>query len=88
MNVMPQKSNTQKTSPLRVVDYKSFMPANQNGNNKLRRNIMSNKVASLITNESNIIKKPFNEQVEVTLNHLKTDPDQEPMKGKKVIFQQ
>jgi hypothetical protein len=37
---------------------------------------MSNKVASLInTNESNIIKKPFNEHVEVTLNHLKTDPD-------------
>jgi hypothetical protein len=25
-NVMQQKSNTQKTSPLRVVDYKSFMP--------------------------------------------------------------
>lgn len=24
--VLPPKSNTQKTSPLRVVDYKSFMP--------------------------------------------------------------
>lgn len=42
------------------------------------------------SDQNKIIKKPLNDSLEVTLNHLKTDPDQEPPKvnNKKIIIQQ